>query len=59
MDVIVKVFNRIVDCLEGICNDIECQLDSGCCHTHKQIHVKTEDEIKNDSKENDLKNNIL
>ena len=59
MDVFEKVFNRIVDCLEGICNDIECQLDSGRCHTHKQIHVKTEDEIKNDSKENVFKNNML
>ncbi len=55
MDVILKVFGRIMDCLEGICNDIECQLDSGCCHTHKQIHVKSEDEIKNELKENDLK----
>ena len=59
MDVIVKVFYRIVDCLEGICNDIECQLDSGCCHTHKQIHVKTEEETsKNDLNENDLKNKL-
>ena len=54
MDVIEKVFNRIVDCLEGICNDIECQLDSGCCHTHKKIHepheAKTTDLKENENK---------
>ena len=60
MDVIEKVFNRIVDCLEGICNDIECQLDSGCCHTHKQIHhvesTQTTGLKENENKiENDLK----
>ena len=53
MDVIVSVFNRTLNCLEGIFNDIECKIDSGCCQTHKQIHVKTEEDIKIDLKEND------
>ena len=58
MDVILSFFNRTMSCLEGICNDIECNIDSGCCQTHKQIHVsehKNEEEIKNDLKEIDLK----
>ena len=38
MDVIANIINRTCTCLEGICNDIECVLDSGCCHTHKKIH---------------------
>jgi hypothetical protein len=59
MDVIISVFNRTLNCLEGIFNDIECKIDSGCCQTHKQIHVKTEEETsKNDLNENDLKNKI-
>ena len=58
METILKVFGRIMECLEGICNDIECQLDSGCCHTHKQIHGKSEEETKNELKEIDLKNKI-
>jgi hypothetical protein len=58
MDVIVSVFNRTLNCLEGIFNDIECKIDSGCCQTHKQIHVKTEEDIKIDLKENDLKTDL-
>jgi hypothetical protein len=58
MDVIVSVFNRTINCLEGIFNDIECKIDSGCCQTHKQIHVKTEEDIKIDLKENDLKTDL-
>ena len=49
MDTIMSVFNRTMNCLEGIFNDIECKIDSGCCQTHKQIHVsehKNEEEIK-------------
>jgi len=59
MDVIISVFNRTISCLEGIFNDIECKIDSGCCQTHKQIHIKDEkEETKNDLKEIDLKNKI-
>ena len=58
MDVIVSVFNRTINCLEGIFNDTECKIDSGCCQTHKQIHVKTEEDIKIDFKENDLKTDL-
>jgi len=55
---IMSVFNRTMNCLEGIFNDIECKIDSGCCQTHKQIHVKSEEETTNDLKEIDLKNKI-
>jgi hypothetical protein len=58
MDVIVKVFNRIVDCLEGICNDIECQLDSGCCHTHKKMHDKESQTIDLKENENKIENDL-
>ena len=58
MDVIISIFNRTINCLEGIFNDIECKIDSGCCQTHKQIHVKTEEDIKIDLKENDLKTDL-
>ena len=54
MDGIISIFNRTINCLEGIFNDIECKIDSGCCQTHKQIH-KQEEETKNVLKENDLK----
>ena len=40
MDIISSVFKRTMNCLEGICNDIECELDSGCCHTRKKMHDK-------------------
>ena len=53
-----NVFNRTMNCLEGICNDIECNIDSGCCHTHKKMHDKTlqTDDLKeNKIKEKDLK----
>ena len=62
METILKVFGRIMACLEGICNDIECQLDSGCCHTHKKIHEKEpqtvdlkESEFNENKNPNDLK----
>ena len=57
MDVILSAFNRTVTCLEGIVNDIECQIDSGCCQTHKQIHTSEhkDDEINSEIKEKDLK----
>jgi len=58
MDMIMSVFNRTMNCLEGIFNDIECKIDSGCCQTHKQIHVKSEEESKNDLTEIDFKNKI-
>ena len=57
MDMIMSVFTRTMNCLEGICDDIECNIDSGCCHTHKQIHSK--DSIKeNLDKNNELKNDL-
>ncbi len=52
MDVLLSAFNRTMTCLEGIFNDIECKIDSGCCQTHKQIHVS---ENKNEETENELK----
>ena len=57
MDVILSFFNRTMNCLEGIFNDIECKIDSGCCQTQKQIHVSEHKERgnKNDLKEIDLK----
>ena len=64
MDVIISIFNRTISCLEGIFNDIECKIDSGCCQTHKQIHVseqRNEEDntgTTNDLKEIDLKNKI-
>ena len=57
MDMIMSIFTRTMNCLEGICNDIECNIDFGCCQTHKQIHVSEHknDEINNEFKEKDLK----
>ena len=52
MDMIMSIFTRTMNCLEGICNDIECNIDSGRCQTHKQIHVT---EHKNGETENELK----
>ena len=40
MDAILSVINRTMSCLEDICNDIECKIDSGCCQTYKHVHVK-------------------
>ena len=57
MDVILSFFNRTMNCLEGICNDIECNIDSGCCHTHKKIHDKEPIE-ENMDKNNELKNDL-
>ena len=54
----MSIFNRTMSCLEGICNDIECNIDSGCCQTHKKMHDKNEKETKNDLTEIDLKNKI-
>lgn len=54
MDFILSIFNRTLNCLEDICNDIECDLDSGCCHTHKQIHEHEKQEVLND-KDNEIK----
>ena len=54
----MSIFNRTMSCLEGICNDIECNIDSGCCQTHKKMHDKTnqnEDLKENELKEKDLK----
>jgi len=57
MDMIMSIFNRTMNCLEGICNDIECNIDSGCCHTHKKIHDKEPIEETMD-KNNELKNDL-
>ena len=64
MDVALSVFNRTMNCLEGIVNDIECKIESGCCQTYKHAHLKDPTEIltsqeeilnKNSLNENDLK----
>ena len=52
MDMIMSIFTRTMNCLEGICDDVECNIDSGCCQTHKQIHVS---EHKNEEAEIELK----
>ena len=57
----MSIFTRTMNCLEGICDDVECNIDSGCCQTHKQIHVsehkngEATEEMKNELKEKDLK----
>jgi len=54
----MSIFTRTMNCLEGICDDIECNIDSGCCHTHKKMHdktVQTDDLKENELKEKDLK----
>ena len=53
MDIIFSVLNRTMNCLEGICNHIECNIDSGCFHTHRKTYDKTVQ--TNDLKENELK----
>ena len=58
MDTIMSIFARTMNCLEGICDDIECNIDSGCCHTHKKMHDKTvqTDDLKGiELKEKDFK----
>ena len=55
MDMILNIFTRTMNCLEGICNDIECNVDSGCCHTHKQLHDKHSQTV--DLKENEFNEN--
>ena len=58
MDMIMSIFKRTMSCLEGICNDIECSIDSGCCRTHKKMHdktVQTDDLKENELKEKDFK----
>ena len=52
MDMIMSIFTRTMNCLEGICDDVECNIDSGCCQTHKRIHVS---EHKNEEAEIELK----
>ena len=47
-----------MDCLEGICNDIECQLDSGCCHTHKKMHDKENQTVDLKENENKIENDL-
>ena len=58
MDMIMSIFTRTMNCLEGICDDVECYIDSGCCQTHKQIHVSEHkhEEAENELKEKDFKN---
>ena len=58
MDVIISIFNRTINCLEGIFNDIECQLDSGCCHTHKKMHDKESQTIDLKENENKIENDL-
>ena len=61
MDMIMSIFTRTMNCLEGICNDIECNIDSGCCHTHKQLHEKqsqTVDLEENETNENKNTNDL-
>ena len=57
----MSIFTRTMNCLEGICDDVECNIDSGCRHTHKQMHSKdtTEKTLdKNNELKNDLKKSI-
>ena len=57
MDMIMSIFTRTMNCLEGICNDVECNIDSGCCHTHKKMH-STDPTEENLDKNNELKNDL-
>ena len=57
MVVIVSVFNRTMNCLEGIFNDTDCKIDSGCCQTYKHVHYKEPIE-ENMDKNNELKNDF-
>ena len=61
MDIILEAIKRVCKCLEDICNDIECKIDSGCCQTYKHVHSRESVEDKNDELKIDFKkysNNI-
>ena len=34
MGISESILNRTIECCEGICEDVECEIDSGCCKTH-------------------------
>ena len=54
----MSIFTRTMNCLEGICDEIECNIDSRCCHTYKKMHdktVQTDDLKENALKEKDVK----
>ena len=59
MDIILNVFNRTMNCLEDVFNDIECKIDSGCCQTYKHVHLKDPTEVFTDQGENLDKNTEL
>jgi len=58
MDVILNVINKTCKCLEDICNNIECKMESACCQTYKHVHLKESDSDKNLDKNNELKNDF-
>jgi len=50
MGISESILNRTIQCCEGICEDVECEIDSGCCKTHyaNNHRKKKEEEIVSD-----------
>ena len=34
MGISESIIKRSLECCENICEDIDCEIDSGCCKTH-------------------------
>jgi hypothetical protein len=45
MGVSESILRRTIECCEGVCEDVDCEIDSGCCKTHYvNNHKKKQDD---------------
>ncbi len=54
MGISESIFKRTIECMEHICEDVECEIDSSCCKTHvsnspKRHHSKDSNNSDNHS----------
>ena len=51
-----SILKHTITCCENICDDVDCEIDSGCCKTHysnSSSPKRTKSEESNNENEND------
>jgi len=63
MGISESIMNHTIKCCENICDDVDCEIDSGCCKTKysnsPRNHNKKDSSSEESENENNIKTNII
>ena len=59
MGISESIMKHTITCCENICEEVECEIDSGCCKTHYSNTSPKRNKHKDNNAESDNDNNSV